>query len=80
MTNQQSVQGGSVQWLVQIGYRNHAGQHEIVKGIGDSKEEAVALAEENRMLPIADEIVRCYASRQLSPWQKEDPIYAEQEN
>ncbi|MCK2200495.1 hypothetical protein [Corynebacterium callunae] len=67
----------SVQWLVQIGYRNRAGQTDIVEGIGNSKEEAVAQAEENRMLPTATEIVRCYASRHISPWQKEYPIYAE---
>lgn len=74
MTNQDSVQ-----WLVQIGYRNSAGQTDIVEGMGDSKEEAVANAQENRMLPNAVEVVRGFASRRISPWEKETPIYANKE-
>lgn len=69
----------SVQWLVQIGYRNNAGQTDIVEGMGDTKEEAVANAEENRMLPNAVKVVRGFASRRISPWEKETPIYANKE-
>lgn len=68
----------TVQWLVHIEYRNSR-QHDIVEGIGYTKEEAVAVAQEKRMLFPSSEVVRVFAKRDLSPWQPETPIYPEKE-
>lgn len=80
MTKKAIFDTSTVQWLVHIEYRSNSGrQSDIVEGIGYTKEEAVAVAQEKRMLFPSSEVVRVFAKRDLSPWQPETPIYPEKE-